>query len=331
MPERFWGEHDGVDFPHVVLAQQFSREHLIEIFSLASILKKMLGKGKMVDWLYGNIILTLFYEPSTRTRLSHETAAWRLGARVMSSENAAEFSSAIKGETMEDSIRIVSAMADLVVMRHKETGSAKKAALVNCSPIINGGDGRGQHPTQALLDVFTINEHFGKVDGLKVAMVGDLKRGRTVRSLAYMLSKFENVEIIFVAPEIAQMADDIKEHLDDNGVNWRTEYDLAKAASEADVIYMTRYQLERAETEKERHMLEEVSKQHVMNRKIAGLMPENSIIMHPLPRVAEIRWSVDQNQRAKYFEQAENGIYIRMALLTMILKPEKANELLNLH
>ena len=329
MVEKFWGKHDGVDFPHVIFAQQFSREQLVQVFDLASILKKILGKGKMVDWLYGNIVLTLFYEPSTRTRLSHETAALRLGGRVMSSENAAEFSSAIKGETLEDSIRIVSAMADLVVMRHKETGSAKKAALVNCSPIINGGDGRGQHPTQALLDVFTINEHFGKVDRLKVAMVGDLKRGRTVRSLAYMLSKFEDVEMYFVAPDIAQMGDDIKEHLDENGINWYTHYDLAKVATEVDVIYMTRYQLERAETDEERHVLEEVSKQHIMNRTIAGLMPENSIIMHPLPRVEEIRWSVDQNTRAKYFIQAENGIYIREALLLMILNPEKAIELLN--
>lgn len=329
MAEKFWGEHDGVDFPHVVLAQQFSREQLEKIFALASILKKELGKGKMVDWLYGNIVLTMFYEPSTRTRLSHETAAWRLGARVMSSENAAEFSSAIKGETLEDSIRIVSAMADLVVMRHKETGSAKKAALVNCSPIINGGDGRGQHPTQALLDVFTINEHFGKVNGLKVAMVGDLKRGRTVRSLSYMLSKFEDVEIYFVAPDIAQMGNDINEHLDEKIVKWYQDTDLAKVAAEVDVVYMTRYQLERAESEEERHELEQVSKSHIMNRKVANNMPETSIIMHPLPRVEEIRWSVDQNPRAKYFEQAANGIYIRMALLLMILNPEKAVELLS--
>ncbi len=329
MLEKFWGEHDGVDFPHVVLAQQFSREQLEKIFILTSILKKEIGNGKMVEWLYGHIVLTLFYEPSTRTRLSHETAALRLGARVISSENAAEFSSAIKGETLEDTIKIVSAMADLVVMRHKATGSAQKAASVNASPIINGGDGLGQHPTQALLDVFTINEHFGNVDGLKVAMVGDLKRGRTVRSLTYMLSKFKGVEIYFVAPKIAQMGEDIKRHLDENKIWWGEEEEFQEVALEADVIYMTRYQLERAVSEEERRELEEVSKSHIMNRNVANDMPETSIIMHPLPRVEEIRWSVDQNPRAKYFEQAANGIYIRMALLLMILNPSKAVELLN--
>jgi len=325
----WWNEHDGIKFPNVVMAQQFSREQLERIFSLSAILKQSVYKGKMVEWLYGNIVLTLFYEPSTRTRLSHEVAALRLGARVISSENAAEFSSAIKGETLEDTIRICSAMADLIVIRHKETGSAKKAANVfKNSPIINGGDGKGQHPTQALLDTFTIQEHFGHVDGLKVAMVGDLKRGRTVRSLSYMLSKFEGVEIFFVAPQVAQMNQDIKEHLTENNIPWEEMDNLIDVARFADVVYMTRYQLERAESAEERMALEAASKNHIMNKFVANSMPEKSIIMHPLPRIEEIRWSVDQNLRARYFEEAENGIYVRMALLLAILNPQKAEELL---
>ncbi len=326
---KWWGEHDGVDFPHVVMSQQFSRKQLERLFKLTSILKSDLGKAKRIDWLYNYLICTLFYESSTRTRFSFETAAFRLGAGVISSENAAQFSSAIKGETLEDTIRIISDKADLIVLRHKETGAAARAAKVtNCVPIINGGDGKGQHPTQALLDVFTIYEHFGRIDGLKIAMVGDLKRGRTVRSLTYMLSKFSGVEIIFVAPKCAQMGQDIKDHLTENKIKWSESEDLQEVARIADVVDMTRYQLERADSTEEREEMEEASKTHIMNRTIANSMPENSIIIHPLPRREEIRWSVDTNPRARYFQQAANGDYLRMALLLAILNLSKAQELL---
>jgi aspartate carbamoyltransferase catalytic subunit len=324
-----WGEHDGNDFPHVIMSQQFSREQLEKLFQLTARLKAGMGKGKKIDWLYNFIIATLFYEPSTRTRFSFETAALRLGASVVASENASEFSSAIKGETLEDTIRIMSDKADLIVLRHKENDAAARAAkVIGCSPIINGGSGTWQHPTQALLDVFTIQEHFGKVSGLKVAMVGDLKRGRTVHSLAYVLSKFEGVKIIFVAPPIAQMKKEIKDHLDEHKIKWSEENDLFKVASTADVVYMTRYQLERADPE-EKKDLEIASKEHIMNRTLANAMPEKSIILHPLPRIEEIRWSVDNNPRARYFQQAANGDYIRMALLLCILNPQKAEEFLN--
>ena len=330
MPEvKWWGEHDGIDFPHVVMSQQFSQKQLETLFRLTTFLKGLLVKGMRVDWLKNYIISTLFYEPSTRTRFSFETAALRLGAGVIASENAAEFSSAIKGETLEDTIRIISDKADLIVLRHKREDAAIKAASVSgCSPIINGGSGTWQHPTQALLDVFTILEHFGKVEGLKVAMVGDLKRGRTVKSLAYLLSKYKGVEIIFVAPAIAQMSQDIKEHLVENKIKWSEEDDLLKVAAKADVVYMTRYQLERAESPEEKEALKKASESHIMNRNVVNTMPENSIVMHPLPRVEEIRWSVDANPRAKYFEQAKNGDYIRMALLLAILNPSKAEELM---
>jgi len=324
-----WGEHDKVAYPHLVMSQQFSKEQLERLFRLALKLKAGLGKGKKVDWLYNYIIATLFYEPSTRTRFSFETAALRLGAGVIASENAAEFSSAIKGETLEDTIRIISDKADLIVLRHKNNDAALKAAAVNdCSPIINGGSGTWQHPTQALLDVFTIQEHFGKVEGLKVAMVGDLKHGRTVKSLAYLLSKYKGVEIIFVAPTIVQMTQDIKDHLAENKIKWSEDDDLLKVAAKADVVYMTRYQLERAESPEEKEELKNASEAHIMNRNVVNTMPDKSIVMHPLPRITEIRWSVDSNSRAKYFEQARNGDYIRMALLLLILNSQKAEELL---
>jgi aspartate carbamoyltransferase catalytic subunit len=239
MAHKWWGEDEGVKFPHVVMSQQFNREQLEKLFNLATILKKEVPQGARVDWLVGKIIATLFYEPSTRTRFSFEAAALRLGAGVISSENAKEFSSAIKGEVLQDTIEIMSKNADAIIMRHPETGSAKVAAMVRgASPVINGGDGKGQHPTQALLDIFTIREHFGSVDNLRVAMIGDLKHGRTVRSLAYMLSKFKNVKITFVAPEIVQMGSDIKKHLTENKVFWQEEGNLIKAARKSDVVYM---------------------------------------------------------------------------------------------
>ncbi|OGY41855.1 MAG: aspartate carbamoyltransferase [Candidatus Buchananbacteria bacterium RBG_13_39_9] len=311
------------------MSQQFSQKQLEILFRLATFLKGLLAKGMRVDWLRNHIIATLFYEPSTRTRFSFETAALRLGAGVIASENAAEFSSAIKGETLSDTIRIMSDKADLIVLRHKRNDAALEAAKVSgSSPIINGGSGTLQHPTQALLDVFTIQEHFGKVSGLKVAMVGDLKRGRTVKSLAYLLSKYKGVEIIFIAPTITQMTRDIKDHLNENKIKWSEDNDLLKVVAKADVVYMTRYQLERAESPEEKEQLKKASESHIMNRTVANAMPENSIIMHPLPRIEEIRWSVDSNPRARYFQQAANGDYIRMALLLCILNPQKAEELL---
>lgn len=330
MTHEWWGKDEGIGFPHLVMSQQFKREQLETLFNLASILKKEVPQGVKVDWLSGKIIATLFYEPSTRTRFSFETAALRLGAGVISSENAKEFSSAIKGEVLEDTTRIMSAMADAIVMRHPETGSAKRAASVKkSSPIINGGDGRGQHPTQALLDVFTIWEHFGHVDNLNVVMVGDLKRGRTVRSLSYMLSKFQDVKIAFVAPEIAQMGDDIKAHLTENHIKWQEKNNLLAAVRPCDVVYMTRYQLERAETEEEKTALKKASSSHRMTHAVANSMKEDAIILHPLPRVDEIGHGVDKNKRAFYFKQAANGIAIRMAILLTIFNPHKAQELLN--
>lgn len=328
--KEWWGEHDGISFPHVVMSQQFNRRELERLFVLAAILKREIGKNKIVDWLQGIILASIFYEPSTRTRLSFETAALRLGAQVLSSENAREFSSAVKGETLEDTARIMSSYANVMVLRHSDDDAAEKVAKVpGCIPVLNGGSGKGQHPTQSLLDVFTIFEHFNCVDGLKVAMVGDLLRGRTVRSLAYLLSKFEGVEIFFVAPSIAQISSDIKMHLDEKGVVWHETEDFREVLKVADVAYLTRYQLERTSSPEEKDQLNEASHSHRMNTEAANSMKSSSIILHPLPRIEEIRWNVDKNPRAKYFEQAANGVYVRMALLLAIFNPEKADQLLH--
>jgi aspartate carbamoyltransferase catalytic subunit len=261
---------------------------------------------------------TLFYEPSTRTRFSFETAMHRLGGHVISTENAGEFSSAAKGETLEDTIRMLNGYADVIVIRHKEVGSAKRAAAASRVPVINAGDGAGQHPTQALLDLYTIRKEIGAIDGLRIAMVGDLAQGRTVRSLTYLLSKFKNVTIYFVAPPLLKMKEDILEHLREHSVPYIEGTDLDKVLPEVDVVYQTRIQKERfgdriADYEKCRGI-------YIIDQESLRLMKPESIIMHPLPRLEEIAMEVDQDSRAAYFRQAQNGLYVRMALLTMVLK-----------
>src|SRR3990172_7520886 len=185
---------------HVVESQQFGRKLLSSLFSMADKLEK-----KTETPLKGKIMAALFYEPSTRTRFSFESAMLRLGGSVITTENAKEFSSAAKGETLEDSIRVINNYVDVIVLRHYEEGASARAARVSRVPVINAGDGAGQHPTQALLDLYTIRKEIGKIDGLRIAMVGDLAQGRTVRSLAYLLSKFEDITMYFVAPPLLKM------------------------------------------------------------------------------------------------------------------------------
>ena len=261
---------------------------------------------------------TLFYEPSTRTRFSFETAMYRLGGSVISTENAAEFSSVAKGETLEDTVRILNGYADVLVIRHYEVGSAKRAASVSRIPVINAGDGAGQHPTQALLDLYTIHKEIGSIDGLRIAMVGDLAQGRTVRSLTYLLSKFQNIRIYFVAPPLLKMKEDILDHLRERNVWYTEETDLDKVLPEVNVVYQTRIQKERfgdriADYEKCRGV-------YVINSRSLRLMKADAIVMHPLPRLDEIAMEVDSDPRAAYFRQAQNGLYVRMALLSMVLK-----------
>ncbi len=267
---------------HIIESQQFDRDLLDVVLETADRMKADLsGDRSYADALNGKIMASLFYEPSTRTRFSFESAMIRLGGRVITTENAREFSSAAKGESLHDSTRVMNGYADVIVMRHNEAGSAAKAAEVSTAPVINAGDGAGQHPTQALLDLFTINDCFKGVGGLKIAMVGDLRYGRTVRSLSYLLTKYNDIEIFFVSPPVCRMEKDIKDYLDKNNVKWREETDLAKITPMVDCIYMTRIQKERF------HDLEDYEKaagQYILTMDRVNTMKSNAIIMHPLPR-----------------------------------------------
>ncbi|MDJ0781133.1 MAG: aspartate carbamoyltransferase [Desulfosarcinaceae bacterium] len=308
----------GFPLNHVIEAQQFDRALLAEVFSTADQMRADLNAAQRVyaDALRGRIMASLFYEPSTRTRFSFESAMARLGGRILTTENAKEFSSAAKGESLTDSTRIMNGYADIIVMRHHEAGSAQAAAAVSEVPIINAGDGAGQHPTQALLDLYTIRDTLGGIDNVRIAMVGDLKYGRTVRSLAYLLAKYDKVTIHFIAPAVCAMMEDIKDYLDRHHTEWHEEGDLTKVLPEVDCVYMTRIQRERFIVPEE---YDEAVGKYILTREKANRMPKDAIIMHPLPRVDEIPPEVDDDPRAHYFQQAKNGLFIRMALLYLLL------------
>jgi aspartate carbamoyltransferase catalytic subunit len=266
--------------------------------------------------LNGQVMAALFYEPSTRTRLSFDAAMLRLGGQTMGTDNAREFSSAAKGETLEDTIRIVSGYADVIVLRHYEEGAAKRASVVSPVPIINAGDGPGQHPTQALLDLYTIRDELGRIDGVRIAMVGDLANGRTVRSLAYLLSKFKDIKLWFVAPPQVAMRADLKAHLDEHKVSWVETEDLESVLPQVDVVYQTRIQKERFTDPEAYQALKGIYR---IDKHAMSLMRKYAILMHPLPRVDEISPEVDDDPRSAYFRQARNGLHIRMALLDRLL------------
>ncbi|KAG2682364.1 hypothetical protein I3760_11G188000 [Carya illinoinensis] len=301
----------------VIEAQQFNRDILGAIFEVANDMEKIENNYPGSQILKGYLMATLFYEPSTRTRLSFESAMKRLGGEVLTTENAREFSSAAKGETLEDTIRTVEGYSDIIVMRHFESGAARRAAAIAGIPIINAGDGPGQHPTQALLDVYTIEREVGKLDGIKVALVGDLANGRTVRSLAYLLAKYQDVRIYFVAPDVVKMKDDIKNYLTSQGVEWEESSDLMEVASECDVVYQTRIQKERFGERLD--LYEEARGKYIVDQAVLDVMQKHAVVMHPLPRLDEITVEVDRDPRAAYFRQAKNGLYIRMALLKLLL------------
>ena len=301
---------------HIIGAKQFNRELLEGIFDNAREMEKIVAEGGCNRY-ENKVMTTLFFEPSTRTRLSFESAMSRLGGKVIGTENAAQFSSTIKGETLEDTIRVISAYCDVIVMRHTEIGAAQKAAAVAYVPIINAGDGAGEHPSQALLDLYTIQKEIGRIDDIHIAMIGDLAYGRTVHSLSYLLANFKNIQISFIAPENVQIPAYVKTFLEEKGVSFTEEHDLSQVVPTADVLYQTRIQKERftslAEYDKARG-------QYIINQNILDIMKEKSIILHPLPRAGEIAEEVDNDPRAAYFRQAQNGLYIRMAILDRCFK-----------
>jgi aspartate carbamoyltransferase catalytic subunit len=313
-PARLRDEKPGrsrISLKHVVESQQFTVPLLMELFDRSRLMERIVARGGTLD--YQNRILTsLFYQPSTRTRFSFEAAMHRLGGRVLSTEHARAFSSEIEAEQVEDSIRIIGSYCDVIVIRHHETGGAARAAKVSPVPIINAGDGDGgQHPTQALLDLYTIYRE-RPLDGLSVAFIGELDRGRTARSLTYLLAKFERVKLFFVSPPEMQMRSDILQYLDRHGVRFELESDIDRVLGEVDVIYQTRIVPER--------MPRPGTHRYAINSSVLQRMKPDAMIMHPLPRTVELDKTVDDDPRALYFRQAANGLYVRMALLTMLLE-----------
>lgn len=308
-----------MELKHVLEAQQFDRDFLEkEFFPWAKKMRNIARTGGCGIYLDKQMII-FFYEPSTRTRASFEIAMNLLGGRVVfSTENAAQFSSIAKGETLEDTIRVLNRYRpDVIVLRTNQTGGAKIAASVSEVPIINAGDGRGEHPTQALLDVYTIWQRFGRIDDISVAMVGDLAHGRTVRSLSYLLGKFKGIKIYFVAPDELRIGDDIKSYLQEKGIPFFEANDLREVAPIVDVVYQTRTQRERGAVLDRKDLAKGF---FVVNKAVAEMMRKAAIIMHPLPRNEEITPEVDADPRAVYLtEQVEAGLYTRMALLRIII------------
>jgi aspartate carbamoyltransferase catalytic subunit len=298
---------------HVVEIGQFDRGEVERLFAAAD---RMRTLPRAAAPLAGYTLATIFYEPSSRTRLSFETAMHKLGGNVISTENAREFSSAIKGETVEDTVRIVAGYADAIVIRHYEQGSAHRAAAVSPVPILNAGDGPGEHPTQALLDLYTIGHELGRIDGLRVALVGDLRFGRTARSLARLLRLTRGTELVFVSPPPVPMGDDIRAELDAAGIPYRDEPDLLAVLPHVDVVYQTRVQKERFTTPAD---YEAAKGHYVIDTAAMRHLARDAILMHPLPRVDEIATEVDTDPRAAYFRQAHNGVYVRMGLLERVL------------
>lgn len=297
-----------MNLKHIITAKNFDKNFLTQIFESANKAKSLKIKGEP---LKGKIMATLFYEPSTRTRLSFESAMTRLGGQVISTESASEFSSAAKGETLEDTIRNVHSYADVIVLRHYFDGASKIAASYSKVPIINGGDGSGEHPTQALIDLFTILSKFPKQE-ITISMVGDLKNGRTVHSLSYLLSLYKQVKIIFVSPSALQMPEHIKEELTLKKVNFKETESFTDSIKESDIIYMTRIQKERFENSQD---YEKYFGKYIVDKKSLNFVKKNAYIMHPLPRINEITPEIDTDSRAIYFEQSQNGVYVRMAVL----------------
>jgi len=304
---------------HVLSVQQFSREDLDNvIFPTAEKMESTVKFSGKSGFLSGKVLTVLFFEPSTRTSSSFVHAIERLGGSSCVI-NEVKFSSAAKGETLEDTILTMERYSDAIVLRHPEIGSVRRAASVAHKPIINAGDGAGEHPTQALLDLYTIREKLGRIDGQTVTMVGDLKHGRTVHSLARLLTLYHDVKINFVSPDILRMPPEFISQLRGQGVT-PVEYDrLDEVIAETNVLYVTRIQKERFENLAD---YEAVKGSYVVDPKLlATAKPAGQmIVMHPLPRVGEITTEVDSDPRAAYFDQVEYGMYVRMALLALILR-----------
>jgi aspartate carbamoyltransferase catalytic subunit len=298
----------------IISVKQFSRADLEYIFGVAHEMRVMVERVGTFDLLKGKILASIFYEPSTRTSSSFIAAMERLGGNVINI-NEVRYSSVAKGESLPDTIKTLECYADVIVIRHPELGSAAKAAAAAHKPVINAGDGVGEHPTQALLDAFTIHEELGRMDDLTVTMLGDLKYGRTVHSLSRLLSLY-NARFHYVSPEILRMPPEIIAELEAKGLRQSEHRTVDKVLPETDVLYVTRVQRERFESEE---VYESVKSAYVLDKAVMAGAKGRMIVMHPLPRVTEISTDLDDDPRAAYFRQMEYGLYVRMALLAMVL------------
>jgi aspartate carbamoyltransferase catalytic subunit len=306
--------NNGLYGQDIISVKQFNRQLLTYIMGVADEMRalvKRFGKANLLD---GKILANLFYEPSTRTSASFQAAMLRLGGRVIAI-NEVRYSSVTKGESLPDTVRTLESYCDVIVIRHPEIGSAAIAAKAARKPVINAGDGPGEHPTQALLDLYTIADELKRLDGLKVAMLGDLKYGRTVHSLTRLLSLYDT-EFYFVSPDILRMPEEILQELRQSGHKYHEFEDVNDVIGEVDVLYVTRVQRERFDDPDE---YERVKDYYVIDPEVMSRAKKDMILMHPLPRVYEIDMRVDDDPRAAYFRQMENGMYIRMALLAAVL------------
>ena len=298
----------------IVSVKQFDRDDLRYIFEVAHEMREMVERVGTFDLLKGKILANLFYEPSTRTASSFTAAMERLGGSVIPI-NEVKYSSVSKGESLPDTVRSLECYSDVIVLRHPEIGASALAAKYAKKPILNGGDGAGEHPTQALLDLFTIIEEHGQPDGLTITMLGDLKHGRTVHSLARLLSLYD-VRLNYVSPDILRMPSEIIQEIEEKGIPQNEYTGLEEALPETDVLYVTRVQKERfADPE----AYEKVKGAYVITPETMQSAKSDMILMHPLPRVGEISMELDDDPRAAYFRQMEYGMYVRMALLAMVL------------
>lgn len=304
---RFYGQD-------ILSVAQFTREDIEYIFGVAEAMRTMVAHVGTFDLLKGKILANLFYEPSTRTQSSFMAAMQRLGGSVIPISEV-RYSSVSKGESLPDTVRTLECYADVIVLRHHEQGAAALAAAAAKKPIINAGDGPGEHPTQALLDLFTIRGELGRLDGLTVTMLGDLKYGRTVHSLSRLLSLF-GVELNFVSPELLRMPAPLVAELQGRGVRVTELTALEPVLAASDVLYVTRVQKERFE---DLAVYESVKNAFVVTPETMREAKPKMALMHPLPRVGEIHPDVDSDPRAAYFRQMECGLYVRMALLAMVL------------
>ncbi|MEC6816414.1 aspartate carbamoyltransferase [Photobacterium toruni] len=297
---------------HIISIPELNRAELELIIDTAARLKAEPNP----TLLKNKVVASCFFEPSTRTRLSFETAIQRLGGTVVGFDSPGNTSLANKGETLSDSVQVITSYVDAFVMRHPQEGAARLASeFSNGVPVINGGDGANQHPTQTLLDLFTIHETQGRLDGINIAFVGDLKYGRTVHSLTQALSKFNNVKFFFIAPEVLAMPDYICEELDDAGISYSLHNNMEDVIPELDILYMTRVQKERFDESEYVHM----KAAYILTASMLESARDNLKVLHPLPRVDEITVDVDKTKYAYFFQQAENGVYARQALLALVL------------